>query len=1129
MKRFSLNLCTFVLTFSILATLLLAISSAPALGKEEGIATENGDNQTVKPDSSSPYLEGIQRLIKDTDGHAKISWNHATGVASFIRLPGDAALFNTGARSAEAQASAFFRDYGSAFGITDAGIELNLVNARTDDLELTHLTYQQVFKGVEVYAGVLKVHLDVQNRITAVNGTFIPDLTLNTTPTWQADAAANVALTILGQNKLISISTDVNADQSQLYIFRAGLGQGIPGRNHLVYEIEVTNPTGSIREFVYIDAHTGKVVEQITGIHEGLDRKVSETSLGNVVWQDSAGNPDPIPSGWAGGTTQQVTDWQNEIDGAAETYNLFSSMTNGAYLAYNSLDATMRTVNNDPGISCPNANWNGTSTNYCSDVTGDDTVAHEWGHAYTEYTNNLIYQWQSGALNESYSDIWGEVVDLLNGRGTDSPGGLRSTSGCSIYGNGTPSVDNTYRWLSGEDDPAFGGAIRDMWDPTCYGDPGKVTDTAQYVCSTTDSGGVHTNSGVPNHAFALMVDGGAYNGQTITGIGLTKAAHIQWQAQNMLTPASNFVDNANALEAACSALIGVNLNTLNTNISTTSPSGEIITVADCAEVAKVITAVEFRAEPTFCSFTTLLDPDAPSLCSVGESATTISLQDWEAGLGSWTVGTRNVANPSTFSTLDWAAVSTLPPGAPAASTQAAFVADLITGNCTTDDETGVLYLESPSIVIPGSAAMPRLAFDHWVATELGWDGGNLKISVNGGAFNLAPGSAYTFNPYNQTLNAAGAGNTNPMAGEAAFTGSDGGSAGGSWGQSQINLSSIAGAGDTIVLRYEFGVDGCNGVLGWYVDNVHTYACSTNTAPTISGLPDQTLAINTNSNDAIDLWAYASDDKDADSALTFTISNTPAISAGVTIDANRYIDINPSTDWSGTTNVTIQVEDSDSETNTDTFQVTVNDDYKIYLPVILNCWPLVANLDPISNGDNDGVYSLSWSWPSCASAPSQYELQADTDSGFGSPDSFTVSDTSFDAYSPTAGTYYWRVRAFIPGTGWSDWSNTQSTTVASLSHVWVENNTGQSLSVEIVGVEKKSFSSGTQYWRTVSPGTYTYKAKAWCGSGSWSKFFPAGQWVLSFYCSSSNPAVAPTILTTYVSHSTGEIQAFHNVR
>ena len=56
----------------------------------------------------------------------------------------------------------------------------------------------------------------------------------------------------------------------------------------------------------------------------------------------------------------------------------------------------------------------------------------------------------------------------------------------------------------GEDASAFGGAIRDMWNPTCDGDPGTVSDT-EYRCGTGDSGGVHSNSGVPNHAYALLV------------------------------------------------------------------------------------------------------------------------------------------------------------------------------------------------------------------------------------------------------------------------------------------------------------------------------------------------------------------------------------------------------------------------------------------------------------------------------------------------------------------------------------------------------------------------------------------------------------------------------------------------
>ena len=76
--------------------------------------------------------------------------------------------------------------------------------------------------------------------------------------------------------------------------------------------------------------------------------------------------------------------------------------------------------------------------------------------------------------------------------------------------------EDSYRWLMGEDSTAFGGAIRDMWNPNCLNDPGKVTD-AEYHCTPDDGGGVHTNSGVPNHGYALLVDGGTYNGQTVSG------------------------------------------------------------------------------------------------------------------------------------------------------------------------------------------------------------------------------------------------------------------------------------------------------------------------------------------------------------------------------------------------------------------------------------------------------------------------------------------------------------------------------------------------------------------------------------------------------------------------------------
>jgi len=88
-----------------------------------------------------------------------------------------------------------------------------------------------------------------------------------------------------------------------------------------------------------------------------------------------------------------------------------------------------------------------------------------------------------------------------------------------------------------------------------------------------------------------------------------------------------------------------------------------------------------------------------------------------------------------------------------------------------------------------------------------------------------PASAYTFNPPT-TLNTAAQGNTNPLAGQPGFTGTDGGEVHGSWGLSQIDLTKIAiKAGDNIQLRFDMGMDGCTGVDGWYLDNIKILSCN----------------------------------------------------------------------------------------------------------------------------------------------------------------------------------------------------------------------------------------------------------------------------------------------------------------
>jgi hypothetical protein len=414
--------------------------------------------------------------------------------------------------------------------------------------------------------------------------------------------------------------------------------------------------------------------------------------------------------------------------------------------------------------------------------------------------------------------------ELLRGQMT-----LGNVVNARLQPNAPAVTDPSKRWLMGEDDTATGlvGALRDMWRPVCYGNPGKVSDP-EYGCSTGDNGGVHDNSGVPNHAFALIVDGGTYNGQTITGIGLTKALHVYYRAMTVYQhPASNFIDHADAIEQSAADLVGVNLADLNTG----ALSGQVITAADIAEIEKAMLAVEMRRAPTQCNFQPLLKQNAPDRCEVGTTQVDIFVSDFETDpAASWTVSHQAVF-PADFTPREWVWTNELPDDREGS---AFFALDPQYGTCAAGgDESGVLHLDSPSITLPSGVSQPRLSFVHWMASEAAFDGGNLKVSVNGGPWALVAAADFTFNPYNMTLATAAQGNTNPMAGEAAFSGSDGGAVDGTWGRSHVNLGAYADPGDSVRLRWDFGVDGCGGLFGWYLDDVTVHACTSNVEPTVS--------------------------------------------------------------------------------------------------------------------------------------------------------------------------------------------------------------------------------------------------------------------------------------------------------
>ena len=736
---------------------------------------------------------------------AIVTINQSTANPSFIRFqnPSGLALKSSSAR---AQASEFVQNHFAALNLKSAN-DLKFVAEKTDSYGLKQIVFQQEFKGVPLYDGKVKFTFNKNENLSTINGNVITNIKVNATPQLSKEAAGKIAVKLVEAQKPKRSLVPLEVGKNTLYIFPKGLAQRESLTSYLVYEVEVRNQN-DIREYLFIDAHTGELVEQFTGIHN-IERELFETNMNssNLKWKEG----DALPG------TLDI--WQqNEVITSEHVYNFFKNAF--GYVSFNGADKKMITINNNPNISCPNANWNGTSANYCTGTASDDVVAHEWGHAYTEYTSELIYAYQSGALNESFSDVWGETIDLLNNYEDDGENlNIRTGNTCS----------ESLRWKMGEDASAFGNPIRDLWNPNCNGNPSMVNGTS-YYCGTGDSGGVHINSGVPNRLYSLLVDGGTFNGKTVQSIGFVKAAHLWWRAQSTyLNRTSDFADFADALEASLQDLMGVNLQGLSTSSTPAGLSGQMFTSADVANLQAALESVRLRVSPvTYCNYQPLLN-GVPTICENAYEGAIFS-ENWENGMGGWTVSNVPV-QASSWEQRDWVITGTLP-GARAG--KGIFGADPINGDCVQDLQNGVLQLESPTISIPNyTDGRYEMAFNHYVATERDYDGGNIKYSLNGGNWTLLPQSAFITNGYNRTL--ANAGNDNPLRNQRAFTGTDGGSNKGSWGTSVVNLQSIgATSNSTIKFRFEMGTDGCNGNDGWYIDEIYVYNCSTLQVQNVDG-------------------------------------------------------------------------------------------------------------------------------------------------------------------------------------------------------------------------------------------------------------------------------------------------------
>jgi Zn-dependent metalloprotease len=228
-------------------------------------------------------------------------------------------------------------------------------------------------------------------------------------------------------------------------------------------------------------------------------------------------------------------------DGAGETYDLFKEEYNRDSINDNGLrlDSTVHYKQD-----YNNAFWNGTQMAYGDGdgelfnrfTTSVDIMGHELTHGVTESSAGLIYRGQSGALNESWSDVFGSLVKQRSKK-------TEAKRADWLIGEGLLTKD------------VKGKALRSMKEPgTAYDDPvlGKDMQPGHmdnYLVILQDKGGVHINSGIPNHAFYLLA-------VELGGKAWEKAGLIWYKALLMMQPDTDFVGAAHTTKLVARMVFG---------------------------------------------------------------------------------------------------------------------------------------------------------------------------------------------------------------------------------------------------------------------------------------------------------------------------------------------------------------------------------------------------------------------------------------------------------------------------------------------------------------------------------------------------------------------------------------------
>jgi bacillolysin len=819
------------------------------MGTGTAFAGDSLQEDPLPPDQTDPQ-----------DG-TTLGFDPQTGQLIFVGTQAGAPLpapVDVAGLSAEDVGRVFIDMFAGQIGLQDPVSELQIIRSNVRADGRTVVRYQQIYKSIPVFAAETILNIKGSGELMSLGAKVVADLAVNTTPTLNAAAAAELARQKVAENNRVAADL-LMSSTPELWIYAENLLMQSQQPPFLVWRMEVSGlPSGPpADEVVLVDAEDGRIAlnyplmdrepslepsagQKVTnpvvgpdpqggeesgvspngGIHpSAAAAKISIYDMGYRCMEGdddciNSRNP-PVPTADPPGDF--ICDEDSQADciwgdsGFAyayleDTFNLYID-----WFDRNSYDDDGGRIKAsiDYGDSYKNAFWSegkkqmffGTSY-----ATADDVVGHELTHAVTSRESDLVYALQSGAINESLSDIFGEFIDLGNGQGWDS---------------------DEVKWLHAEDLPKFDpvndltGANRDMRDPTlnrkdtngkylvarpctywsttevCLAgghtrQPDKMSSKYYYSGPNDedhDWGGVHINSGINNKAAYLMADGDTFNGFSISGIGNEKTARVYYEAQtNLLASASNYLDLYFILYQACQNLVGTHG----------------ITDANCQVVRSATQAVELQGKTTsFCPSGKKFGHDIYNDSDPLEN----NVINWIPGMGSGS--TNEWYRRDTFpSTGNWS----------------------LFGKITGSKNDSWVELDQNISIPKGPTAYPNgissyLAFEHVYNFEKSGstyrDGGVVEYAVSSTPAKWIDIEkiGFTFGG-NLTYGGKIGSNSNPLGARKAFVGVTN-----NYRSTRFILS--AQEGKQLRFRWRLGEDSNRGHAfeGWFVDRVRIYTCA----------------------------------------------------------------------------------------------------------------------------------------------------------------------------------------------------------------------------------------------------------------------------------------------------------------